>query len=103
MRSSEETAQTSPEAKVPALEGEGGGDTRLSTTVLRAKYERFEKHRLVFLKLLNFKSDLFQSPTTLFYNFRECQCHYLKRKTKQKQSCKSALFAKFASSGYTTF
>ena len=56
--------------------GGGGGGTRLSKTVLRAKYERFEKHWLVFLKLLNFKSDLFQSRTTLFYKFGECQCHY---------------------------
>ena len=56
----------------PSGEGGGGGGVgvdRLSTTVLRAKYERFEKHWLVFLKLLNFKSDLFQSRTTLFYNF----------------------------------
>ena len=64
---------------MPALAGVagvGGGGARLSKTVLRAKYERFEKHWLVFLKLLNFKSDLFQSRTTLFYKFGECQCHY---------------------------
>ena len=60
----------------PSGSGGGGGGTRLSKTVLRAKYERFEKHWLVFLKLLNFKSDLFQSRTTLFYKFGECQCHY---------------------------
>ena len=65
---------------MPALAGVAGvrgrGGTRLSKTILRAKYERFEKHWLVFLKLLNFNSDLFQSRTTLFYKFGECQCHY---------------------------
>lgn len=52
--------------------GDGLNETRGANpgpSVLRAKYERFEKHWLVFLKLLNFKSDLFQSRTTLLYNF----------------------------------
>ena len=59
--------------------GGGGGGGGGGLGCLRLYYEQstsvLKKHWLVFLKLLNFKSDLFQSRTTLFYKFGECQCH----------------------------